>query len=101
MEKKRKSSTKKSPLKKKAIAHFKDDIRYYKKEADEDRKNIAAIKKSKKIPKKRLERHLKGDMKGFKEEIKEDRELCSKLKGKKNGSTKSYKSAKSKRKAHR
>ena len=95
MEKKRKISSKKN-LKKKAIGHFKNDIEYYKKEAEQDKRNISAIKKSKSIPKKRLKKHLKGDMKGFKEEIREDKELINELRGK-NGSSKSNTRTKSKR----
>lgn len=72
-------------LKKKAIGHFKDDMRYYAKESNEDKKNIKAIKKSKSLPKKRLTKHLEGDIKGFKGEIKEDKELITHLKGVKNG----------------
>ena len=71
---------------KKAIKHFKDDMRYYAKESKEDKDNIKAIKKSKSLPKKRLTKHLKGDVKGFKEEIKEDKELIKSLRGvKRNG----------------
>ena len=70
-------------IKRKAIRHLKEDITYYGKEADQDRKNIKVIKKSKIIPKKRLIKHLKGDQKGFREEIKGDNDLISKLKRKK------------------
>lgn len=69
---------------KKAIKHFKDDMRYYAKESKEDKDNIKAIKKSKSLPKKRLTKHLKGDVKGFKEEIQEDKELIRTLRGVKN-----------------
>lgn len=83
MEKKRKEASKKT-LKKAAISHFEDDIRYYAKEAQEDRENIKKIKKSKKIPKNRLIHHLKGDSKGFRNEIKGDTALIKKLKVKRN-----------------
>ena len=76
-------------MKAKAIKHFKDDIRYYAKESKEDKKNIAAIKKTKTLPKKRLVKHLKGDVKGFKEEIHEDKELIAKIKRKKSAPKKS------------
>jgi hypothetical protein len=91
MEKKRKKATKK--VAKKAIAHFKDDIEYYKKEAKEDRKNIAEIRRKGKVPKKKIISHLKGDSKGFKEEIKEDKGLIKTLRKKTNGKKKSSQKA--------
>lgn len=71
--------------KKKAISHFKDDMRYYAKESNEDKKNIKAIKRSKSLPTNRLKRHLEGDIRGFKDEIREDKELIKTLKGVKHG----------------
>lgn len=85
MEKKRTKKVGEKGLKKKAISHFRDDQKYYRKESLEDSENIKAIKKRNSLPKKKLVKHLKGDVKGFKGEIQEDQELIHTLKGKKNG----------------